>query len=107
MELPEDYKRCLRLFVYYYTNGTLPFVIEGKDVLTGIDYREYLKNEASLVETVFAIYSNNIKMDEHGIVLNQSHAMTRAAQWISLVCRKEGGDYPVIPEFEDWETDLH
>ncbi len=107
MELSDDYKSCLRHFVYYYTNGTLPFVVEEKGLLDGIDYREDLKYEASLVESVFAIYSNNIKMDENGKVLNHKHAMTRAAQWIRLVCRKDDDDYQVIPEFEDWETCLH
>jgi hypothetical protein len=107
MELSENYKSCLRHFVYYYTNGTLQFVVGKEDLLKGIDYREDLKDEASNVEMIFAIYSNNIKMDENGRVLNHIHSMTRAAQWIRMVCRKEGDDYEVKPEFEDWETTLY
>ncbi|MEZ5043311.1 MAG: hypothetical protein R2828_25670 [Saprospiraceae bacterium] len=107
MELSEDFRSCLRHFVYYYTNGTLQFVIGDDTLLKGIDYREDLKNEASLVETAFAIYSNNIKMDENGKVLNQTHSMKRAAQWIRMVCRDKEEEYKVEPEFEDWETYLY
>lgn len=80
MELSENFTSCLRHFAYYYTNGILPYVIGDNELLEGIDYRETLKREASLVETVFAIYSNNIKMDENGKVLKQTHSMKRAAQ---------------------------
>ncbi len=107
MRLSDDFKSALRHFAYYYTNGTLSYVIEDETILDGIDYREGLKTEASLVEQVYAIYSNNIQLDENGKVLNQVHAMKRAAQWIRLVCRKEGEEYKVEPEFEDWETCLH
>jgi len=107
MKLSDDFKSGLRHFTYYYTNGTLPYVIGDEKLLEGIDYREMLKTEASLVEMVYAIYSNNIKMDEHGKVLNQTHAMKRAAQWIRMVCREENEEYKVEPEFEDWETYLY
>lgn len=107
MRLSDDFKSCLRHFVYYYTNGTLPFVIGDESILKDIDYRELLKNEASLVEQAFAIYTNNIEMDSHGTVLNDTHAMMRAAQWIRFVCRNDGEDYEVKPAFEDWETYLH
>lgn len=106
MELSDDYKSCLRHFVYYYTNGTLPYVVED-EILKSIDYREDLKHEASLVETVFAIYSNNIRMDERGKVLNNTYAMKRAAQWIRFVCQETNENYVVEPEFEDWETYLY
>lgn len=107
MKLSDDFKHCLRHFVYYYTNGTLPYVIGDESILMDIDYREMLKTEASLVEQAFAIYANNIEMDNQGKVLNDTHAMKRAAQWIRLVCRNEGENYEVKPEFEDWETYLH
>jgi hypothetical protein len=107
MELSNDFKNALRHFVYYYTNGTLPYVIENESILKGINYREMLKEEASLVETAFAIFANNIKMDNSGKVLNRTHAMKRASQWIRLVCREKNEDYKVEPEFEDWETYLH
>ncbi|WP_217604476.1 hypothetical protein [Chitinophaga sp. GbtcB8] len=50
MKLSDDFKRVLRHFAYYYTNGTLPYVIGDENILKGIDYREMLKNEASLVD---------------------------------------------------------
>ena len=106
-ELSNDFKSALRHFVYYYTNGTLPYVIGDETILKNIDYREDLKEEASLVEQAYAIFANTIKMDENGKVLNQTHAMKRSAQWIRLVCREEGDDYQVEPEFEDWEIELH
>jgi hypothetical protein len=106
MKLSEDFRSHLRHFVYYYTNGTLPYVIGDDALLAGIDYRELLKTEASLVEKAFAIYANNITMDADGKVLNQRHSMKRAAQWIRLVCRAEGEIYNVEPPFEEWETYL-
>jgi len=107
MDFSNDYKSALRHFVYYYTNGTLPYVIEDNELLKEINYREDLKDEASLVEQAFAIFSNNIKMDESGKVLNLTHSMKRADQWIWLVCREENDTYKVEPEFEEWEVELH
>lgn len=105
MELSEDFKSCLRHFVFYYTNGTLPYVLNEPEILAGIDYRERLKTEASLVEMVFSIYVNNLKMDTDGTVLNDSHAMKRAAQYIRWMA---GDDhYTVEPPFEEWETYLY
>ncbi|MBW7674220.1 DUF7677 family protein [Chryseobacterium chendengshani] len=107
MELSKDFKSALRHFVYYYTNGTLPYVIDDNELLKNINYREDLKDEASLVEKTFAIFSNNIRMDESGKVLNLTHSMKRAAQWIRFVCREKNDTYQVEPEFEDWEVELH
>jgi hypothetical protein len=103
-KLSNDFKNDLRHFVYYYVNGTLNWVIGEGDILKDIDYRNQLMTEASLVEQAFAIYSNNIEIDEKGIVLNQTHSMRRAAQYIRSVCDR---DYKVLPVFEDWEVELH
>jgi hypothetical protein len=107
IRLSNDFKSALRHFAYYYTNGTLQFVIGDDQILKGIDYREDLKNEASLVEQAYAIFANNIEMDESGKVLNLTHSMKRAAQWIRFACRKENDDYVVEPDFEDWEVELY
>ncbi|MNL28858.1 hypothetical protein D3C87_1505220 [compost metagenome] len=107
MELSNDFKSALRHFVYYYTNGTLQYVIDDNELLKNINYREDLKDEASLVEQAFAIFANNIKMDESGKVLNFNHAMKRAAQWIRFVCREKDDTYQVEPEFENWEVELY
>lgn len=105
--LSKDFKSALRHFVYYYTNGTLQYVIGDDELLKDIDYRERFKNEGSLVEKTFAIFSNNIKMDEDGKVLNLQHSMKRASQWIREFCKEKNDTYEVKPEFEDWEIELH
>ena len=102
--LSADFKSNLRFFVYYYTNGTLEYVIGDNEILKNIDYRNILVMEASLVETVFVIYCHNIKMDESGKVVNQVHSMKRAAQYIRSVCDP---DYKVAPAFELWEMELY
>ncbi len=104
-ELSNDFKSALRHFVYYYTNGTLQHTIGDDTILEGIDYREDLKNEASLVEQAYAIFLNNIEMDKNGNVLNLTHSMKRAAQWIRLVCKNDDDDYDV--DFEEWELELY
>ena len=105
MELSEDFKSHLRHFAFYYTNGTLGYVVGDPEILKDISYRSILIDEASLVEMVYAIYANNIRMDEAGTVLNHTHAMKRAAQYIRLVC--DTGEYKVEPPFEEWETYLY
>ncbi|WP_258101702.1 DUF7677 family protein [Marinoscillum pacificum] len=107
VELSNDFKSALRHFAYYYTNGTLPFVIGDESILKNVDYREILKEEASLVEQAYAIFANVIKMDSSGKVLNQTQAMKRAAQWIRHVCTHRIDNYMIEPEFEDWEVHLH
>jgi hypothetical protein len=102
--LSEDFRRSLRHFVFYYTNGTLNWVIGEGDILKDIDYRNDLVTEASLVEQAFAIYANVIQMDSSGKVLNEDYAMRRAAQWIRMVCDPS---YKVEPDFEDWEVYLY
>ena len=103
MQLSEDYRKNFRLFMYYYSNGTLGFVTGELPVSGDIDYREELLYEPSTMETVVSVYMNNINMDEAGIVQNQQHAMKRAAQYIRM---SYDHDYMVEPQFEDWEVDL-
>lgn len=107
MKLSTDFKRALRLFVYYYFNGTLSYLVQDGDLLSEVDYAAVLAEQPSTMEQVFAIYTNNIKMDENGNVLNEKHAMNRAAQFIIAVCHKGEETYKVIPELEPWEMELH
>ena len=103
MKLSEDFKHNHRLFVYYYQNGTLPFLVGG--VLDGVeDYREIMVHEASATELVFSIYNNVVEMDEKGMVTNHSAAMKRAAQQLRSYLDP---DYEVEPPFEQWEIELH
>ncbi len=102
MKLTNNFKSCLRQFVYYYTNGSLPLV-SNEPRLAEFDYREELKEEPGIVEGMFAVYSNVIHMDDQGRVTNQEHAIKRAAQYILLSL---DADYHAEPVFEDWELKL-
>ncbi len=105
MTLSEDFRRKLRLFTYYLTNGTLGYVIED-DALRDYNFFNVLISDPHLFEYVFALYANVIELDESGQVVNHTHAMTRVAQYIAL--HSEGGlQYKHIPEFKEWETYLH
>ncbi|SDX14177.1 hypothetical protein SAMN05444411_103186 [Lutibacter oricola] len=103
MKLSNDFIKHLRLFVYYYTNGTLQFRV-GDILDIDIAYKEVLINDASNMSLIIAIYMNNIEMDANGIVLNHEHAMKRASQQI-----RQAIDYTynVEPAFECWELELH
>ena len=103
MKLSEDYKKNFRLFMYYYTNGTLGFKVGVLPVSGDLDYREELLYEADTMQTVVSVYMNNIKMDEKGIVLNQNHAMKRTAEYVRTYYDH---DFKPEPQFESWETEL-
>ena len=60
----------------------------------------------SNIETRFAIFSNNIKMDAAGKVLNFDYSIKRAAQFVAT-CVYDEDKYVLEPPFEDWETELH
>ena len=62
----------------------------------------YDKNtdHAQLLETVYAIFMNNLELDENGEVLNAKYAEHRAAQYIKQWCIKE---YIAEPTFEGSE----
>ena len=103
MKLSESYRSALRFFTYYYANGTLSFV-SGEMRLDDYDYQEILKDMPSNFEMVFAVFSNNIAMDNEGTVINFEHATKRASQFILSVCNH---DYVVESEFEGWEMALY
>lgn len=104
VQLSEDFRRSLRHFAFYYTNGTLNWVAGEGDILKDIDYRTLLITEASLVEQAYAIYANVIQMDPSGKVLNDDYATRRAAQWVRWACDPS---FKVEPPFEDWEVELY
>lgn len=103
IRLTKDIRKNFIQFMYYYANGTLPFVV-GHSILNDGEYVERLLEIPSNFETMTAIYMNNILIDEVGMVVNQKHAMTRAAQFIRSAF---DGDYIVEPPFEDWEFEKH
>ena len=103
MNLNKDFRKSLRYFIYFYTNGTLPMVT-GESRLIKIDYREVLKEMPGIVETMFAVYSNNIDINEEGMVINHEYAMKRATHFLLASIDQ---NYQVNKEFEDWELDLY
>ena len=91
---------AVRQFSLYFAKGTL-----GYPLLKGIDYTgEVLKEESSFAEQTFAIFMNNLEIDETGNVLNYKYCENRAAQYIRDYFDSE---YKVEPPFESWEIELH
>jgi hypothetical protein len=99
MKLSHSFSGALRQFSYWIANGTV-----GLPLLDGIDYICVFRDEPSLLEQVYAIFANNIEMDEKGIVLNAKYAEKRAAQYIRQYCDR---DYVLDEPFEDWEVALY
>jgi len=104
-KLSESFRSSLRLFAYYYANGTLGYM--GDSELLDLDYRDQLKDDASALETIFAIYSNNIEMDEEGNVLNHQYAVGRASEYIRYACQMKSDSSVEEPDFENWELALY
>lgn len=91
---------AVRQFSYWFAHGTL-----GGPLLEGIEYTgEIMKEESSFVEQAFAVFMNNLELDEDGSVLNYKHCEYRAAQYIR---RYFDPDYKVEPPFDPWETELY
>lgn len=98
MKLSHSFSAALRQFSYWIANGTV-----GYPLLEGMDYISVFIEEPSLLEQTYAVFANNIEMDENGTVLNAKYAEKRAAQYIRSYC---DADYNVKPEFEAWEVEL-
>ena len=91
---------AVRQFSYWFAHGTLAYPL-----LAGIEYTgEILREESSFAEQAFAIFMNNLELDEEGGVLNYTYCEHRAAQYIR---RYFDSDYIVEPPFESWETELY
>lgn len=75
MKVSEYVCGAVRQFSYWFAHGTL-----GGSLLDGIDYTgEVLKEESSFAEQAFAIFMNNLEVDEEGNVLNYRYCENRAA----------------------------
>lgn len=91
---------AVRQFSYWFAHGTL-----GYPLLEGIDYTgEVLREESSFAEQAFAIFMNDLELDEDGSVLNYKYCEHRAAQFIR---RYFDAAYQVEPPFADWELEFH
>jgi len=96
-KLSHSFSGALRTFAFWVANRSV-----GQPLLDGIDY-SCIFEEPSALESAFAIFANNIEMDDEGNVLNAKWAEHRAAQ--SILSYVTGAE--VIPPFEDWETALY
>lgn len=99
MRVSNSLSGAVRQFSYWVAHGTV-----GYPLLKEIDYIADMKEESSFIETAYAVFMNNIEMDENGRVLNYKYAEKRAAQYIR---RYYEANYAVEPPFETWETELH
>lgn len=90
---------AVRQFSLFFVKGTL-----GYPLLKGIDYiNEDLKEDYSFAEQAFAIFMNNLEIDEEGNVLNYKYCENRAARYVR---RYFDSSYTVEPPFERWEVEL-
>lgn len=92
MKLSRSVSGAIRQFSYWLANGTVVY-----PTLKGIDYFAEFRESPSLLETVYAIFINNLEVDENGEVLNAKYAEQRAAQYIKQWCVK---DYQAKPSFD-------
>ncbi len=100
MKLSKYVCGAVRQFSIWFANGTL-----GYPLLEEIDYTgEVLKEESSFAEQAFAIFMNNLEIDEDGNVLNYKYSENRAAQYIRQYFDK---NYKADPPFEFWEVELY
>ncbi|KYF51065.1 hypothetical protein BE08_22745 [Sorangium cellulosum] len=97
--LSPSFSGALRTFSFWIANGTV-----GLPLLEGVDYREVMIEEPSLLEQAYAIFANVMEFNEEGDPLNAKYAEHRAAQYIRSYCDPE---YVVSPPFEAWEQELH
>lgn len=99
MKLSHSVSGAVRQFSYWIANGTV-----GHPLLDGINYFDEFKESPSLLEQVYAIFINNLELDEAGNVLNAKYAEQRAAQYIKRYCVP---GYTVEPPFDDSEVKLY
>lgn len=100
MKVSKYVQGAVRQFSYWFAHGTI-----GEPLLEDIDYiGDILKEESSFAELAFAIFMNNLEVDEMGNVLNYKYCEDRAAQYVR---RYFDVSYEVVPPFEDWERELH
>ncbi|WP_068160339.1 DUF7677 family protein [Rhodococcus phenolicus] len=91
---------ALRRFSGWVARGSV-----GHPLLDGIDYWDDLRESASQMETLFAIFCNVLELDDEGEPVNEKYAERRAALWIYRYCT---GKWPEgEPELESWEVELY
>ncbi len=96
--LSPGFSGAIRQFAYWVANGTV-----GTPLLEGIDYWDDMRDSPSLMEQVFAIFTNVLVLDSEGNPLNAKEAERRAAMWIRQYCTRIAPE----PPLEDWEVHLY
>lgn len=100
MKLSHSVSGAIRRFSFWVANGTV-----GYPLLEDIEYFKEFEESPSLMEAVYAIFVNNLELDDAGEVLNETYAQQRAAQYIRQYCVK---DYKPEPSFDETdETELY
>src|SRR5262245_31287097 len=97
-KLSPAFSGALRTFSYWVATGSV-----GLPLLEGIEYRQTMLEEPSLMEMTYAIFANLLEFDTQGEPLNAKWAEHRAAQYIRSYCDPS---YTVDPPFEAWEQEL-
>ena len=97
--LSHSFSGALRTFSYWVAAGSV-----GLPLLEGVEYRQTMLEEPSLMEMAYAIFANVIEFDEQGDPINAKFAEYRAAQYIRSYCDPA---YEVAPPFEEWEMELY
>ncbi|MBB4392477.1 hypothetical protein GGD62_001561 [Bradyrhizobium sp. ERR14] len=98
-KLSAAFSGALRTFSYWIAAGSV-----GHPLLEGIEYRQVMLAEPSLMEQAYAIFANIIELDQQGMPVNAKYAEHRAAQWIRSYCDR---GFQVMPPFESWELELN
>lgn len=93
MKLSHSVSGAIRRFSFWVANGTV-----GYPLLEDIEYFKEFEESPSLMEAVYAVFVNNLELDDAGEVLNETYAQHRAAQYLRQYCVK---DYKPEPSFDD------
>jgi hypothetical protein len=72
------------------------------DLLNGIDYSSMFTTDIGAMDQTFAIFLNNLEINEEGRVTNPAVAQYRAAQYIRSYWDPT---YRVEPPLEEWEDE--
>lgn len=91
---------ALRRFAGWVARGSV-----GHPLLEGIEYWDDLRDSPSQMETLFAIFANNLQLDADGEPTNEKYAERRAAIWLYSYCT--GQQPPGEPPLEAWEVELY
>lgn len=100
--ISQDVKKHLQLFASYYKKNTLPFLVENI-LMSSVDYQKELAKRKISINIIYTVYLNNLKVNNLGMVINHTEAMTRAAQKIRSII---DSSYKTTPKFEKWEMEL-